>query len=418
MSVRVSAERHLIRSAQAKLASRRRGPPLESRSSRRRFGARPATKCGIAVLLVSAALVPSLLLQRHFVHPFLFLFYAAVIGAAWLGGTGPGLLAVVLSTLAVDYFFLPPFHSLAINATDTTYFAAFVVCALAASWVSSSKRLDAQALRDARDLLELRVEERTAQLANSVAEREKAQRALIQAQSELAHLSQVLTMGELTSSIAHEVNQPLTAVVNYGNACLEWLSANPPNLDEARLAAETIVKDGARAAAVLGRIRALFQKQPLSTEWLEVNPVIQELIALLHHEIAKQRVSLQTDLGRNLPRVKADRVQLQQVLLNLIVNAMEATRDVTGHPREIMVRSRRQNEGAICVSVEDNGCGLAPGISEKIFDPFFTTKSHGTGLGLSISRSLVESHRGRLWAEARPEGGALFQFTLPIRSQT
>ena len=381
---------------------------------RRRFGAESAAGYGVAVVLVIAALIPSLLLQRHLVHPFLFFFYAAVIGAAWYGSAGPGLLAVVLSTLAVDYFFLPPFHSLAVNATDTTYFGAFVVCALAASWVSSSKKRDAEALQDARDLLEVRVEERTAELANSVAEREKAQQALIQAQSELAHLSQALTMGELTASIAHEVNQPLTAVVNYGNACLEWLSANPPDLREARIAAETIVKDGTRAAAVLGRIRALFRKQPLSTEWLDMNSVIQELIALLRHEIARRRVLLRTDLAANLPRVKADRVQVQQVLLNLIANAMDAARDVKDRPPEITVRSRRQNEAAISVAVEDNGCGLAPGTAEKIFDPFFTTKPHGTGLGLSISRSLVESHRGRLWAEPRAEGGAVLQFTLPI----
>jgi C4-dicarboxylate-specific signal transduction histidine kinase len=387
-----------------------------SRASYSRSVTRLAAGYGAAVLFVAAALVPTLLLQPHFVHPFLFLFYAAVIGAAWFGGAGPGLLAVLLSTLAVDYFFLPPFHSLAINATDTTYFAAFVVCALAATWVSSSKKRDAEALRNARDLLELRVEERTAELANSVAERERAQQALIQAQSELAHLSQVIAMGELTASIAHEVNQPLTAVVNYGNACLEWLSATPPNLAEARLAAETIVKDGTRAAAVLARIRALFQKQPLSTEWLDMNAVIQELIALLHHEIAKRRVALQTELAPNLPRVKADRVQLQQVLLNLIVNAMDATREVEERSRAIVIRSWRESEAAIRVSVEDNGGGFSPDVAARMFDPFFTTKPHGTGLGLSISRSLVESHGGKLWVEQRAEGRAVFHFTLPIEA--
>ncbi len=382
-----------------------------------RLGYATAIAHGAAALLVSAALVSSLVLQRYFPYPFLFVFVAAVMSAAWFGGRGPGLLAVILSTFAVDYFFVPPHYSLAINATDAAYFAAFVSCALVASWVSASKKRDAQALSDARDLLEVRVAERTADLANSVAEREKTQEALIQAQSELARLSQVLTMGELTSSIAHEVNQPLTAVVNYGNACLEWLSASPPNLEEARLAAETIIKDGTRAAAVLGRIRALFQKQPLSTEWLDVNGVVQDLIALLHHETAKQRVSLQTNLAADLPRVKADRVQLQQVLLNLIVNAMDAMRDVRGRPRDIVIRSRVQGNAAVCVSVEDNGCGFAPGVVEKMFDPFFTTKPHGTGLGLSISRSLVESHGGKLSAEPRGESGAVVQFTLPVEAR-
>lgn len=218
--------------------------------------------------------------------------------------------------------------------------------------------------------------------------------------------------------IAHEVNQPLTAVVNHGNACLEWLSASPPNLPEARLAAEAIVRDATRAAAVLGRIRALFQRQPLSTEWLDVNAVIQELLALLCHEIARERVSLRTDLSADLPHVSADRGQLQQILLNLIVNAMDATRDVIGQAREIVVRSQRQGTAAICVSVEDNGCGLRPEVAEKLFNPFFTTKPHGTGLGLSISRSLIESRRGKLRAENRPGGGAVFQITLPLGSET
>lgn len=370
------------------------------------------------MLLVSGALVWSLVIQRYFPYPFLFLFVAAVMTAAWFGGAGPGLMAVVLSTFAVDYFFVPPHYSFAINATDTAYFGAFVVCALVASWVSASKRRDAEALRDARDLLEARVAKRTAELANSIAEREEAQQGLLQAQSELAHLSHAMTLGELTASIAHEVNQPLTAVVNYGNACLEWLSANPPNLEEARLAAETIVKDGARAAAVIGRIRALFQKQPPSTEWLEINAVIYELIVLLQQEINKQRVSLHLDLNGDLPRVKADRVQLQQVLLNLIVNAMDATSGIADQSHEIVIRSRRDGAERIRVVVEDSGCGFSPDMAERIFDPFFTTKPRGTGLGLSISRSLIESHHGKLWAEPRSSGGAVFQITLPVESGT
>lgn len=340
------------------------------------------------------------------------------MGAAWFGGAGPGLFSVLLSTLGVDYFFVPPFHSWAINATDMSYFASFVACALAASWVSAAKKRDAEALRDARDQLEIRVAQRTSELASSIAERERAQEALIQAQSDLAHLSQVSAMGELTASIAHEVNQPLTAVVNYGNACLEWLSADPPNLGEARLAAETIVKDGTRAAVVLQRIRALFKKQPRSTEWMDVNAVIQELIALLQHEISKQHVAMRTDLSSGLPRVKADRVQLQQVLLNLIVNAIDATSGVTDRSREITLRSRRDGTAGIRIAVEDNGGGFSAALAEKIFDPFFTTKPHGTGMGLSISRSLIESHQGRLWAELRPEGGAAFQISLPVEARS
>lgn len=373
---------------------------------------------GAALAFVAAALGGSLLLQRFLPFPFLFLFFAAVIVSSWFGGAGPGTFSAVLSMLAVDYFFIPPLHSWGTSATDAAYLGAFLACAFAAVLVSAAKKRDADALRAARDQLALRVAERTSELADSISEREKAQQALIQAQSELAHLSQVLTMGELTASIAHEVNQPLTAVVNYGNACLEWLSADPPNLEEARLAAETIVKDGTRAAAVLGRIRALFRKQPLSTEWLDVNAVVQELIALLRHEIANQHVSLRTELSASLPRVKADRVQLQQVLLNLIANAIDATRDGIGRAREIVVRSRREGPASIRISVEDNGCGFSDDTAEKIFDPFFTTKPHGTGMGLSISRSIIEAHQGRLWAERRPQGGAAFQITLPVEPRS
>jgi C4-dicarboxylate-specific signal transduction histidine kinase len=375
------------------------------------------SRYGRALVFVALALGASVLLWRVLPYPFFLLFFAAVMVSAWFGGTGPGILSAVLSTLAIDYFFIPPLRSWGIHAAGVGYSVAFLACALAGSFVVAAKRRDVDSLRAARDRLELQVAKRTLELANSVSEREKAQQALIQAQSDLAHLSQVLTMGELTASIAHEVNQPLTAVVNYGNACLGWLSADPPNLEEARLAAETIVKDGTRAAAVLGRIRALFQKRPLSTEWLDVNAVVQELIPLLSHEIAKQHVSLRTELSPTLPRAKADRVQLQQVLLNLIANAIDAMRSVTGRAREIVVRSRREGSSSIRLSVEDNGCGFGADVAEKIFEPFFSTKPHGTGMGLAISRSIVESHQGRLWAERAPGGGAAFQIILPVEPQ-
>ena len=367
-----------------------------------------------APLFVALALACSLLIQRFFPYPFLFLFFAAVMAAGWFGGAGPGIFSVILSTLAVEYFFAPPLYSWAVNTTDMAYFVAFVACALAASWVSFAKKRDAEALREARDLLEVRVAERTGELAKSITEREDAQQALIQAQSDLAHLSQALTMGELTASIAHEVNQPLTAVVTYGNACLEWLSANPPNLDEARRAADTIIKDGIRASTVLKRIRALFQKQPPSKELFDTNEAVQDLIALLRHEFVKQNVLVRTELSADLPLVKADRVQFQQVLLNLIANAVDATRGLRDRPRGIVLRSEVESPATIRVSVEDNGCGFNPELAEKIFDPFFSTKPHGTGMGLSISRSIIESHQGRLWAEAVPGGGAVFHMTLPV----
>ena len=378
---------------------------------------------GTALLLVAGALVSTLLLRGLFPYPFLYLFFPAVMASAWLGGRAAGLFAVFLSTLAVAYFFVPPFYSFSINATDIAYFAAFIVCALVASWVSASKKSSEQALTEARDLLEYRVSERTtelrksnAELRRSIEEHRKAQQALMKTQAELAHLSRVFTMGELTSSIAHEVNQPLTAVVTNGHACLEWLSANPPDLEEARQSAERIIKDGTRAGKVLGRIRSLFKKEAPSREWLNLNDVIRELTVFLRGEAMSRRVCLRTDLAADLPRVRGDRVQLQQVVLNLIVNGIEAMRATVDQPKEIWIRSCRDDSVGVRIVVEDRGVGLSPQIAEKIFQPFFTTKDQGIGMGLSISRSIVESHAGRLWAAPGRSGGAMFQFIIPTES--
>jgi C4-dicarboxylate-specific signal transduction histidine kinase len=395
--------------------------------SSRRLVMTEAPGYGIALFFSVVALLASLALQRFFPYPFLFLFFAAVMAAAWVSGTGPGIFAVFISTLAIDYYFVPPLHSLAINATDSTYFAAFVVCALVASWVSSTKKADERALREARDLLEARVAQRTAELRTSntalemsIAQKEKAQQALISTQADLARLARFLTMGELTASIAHEVNQPLTAIVTNGNACVEWLSAATPNLAEARQIAETIVKDGTRAAAVLGRIRALFRNQAPSKDQLDVNDAIDELLALLGHEFARNSIAVRTELSADLPRVRGDRVQLQQVLLNLIMNAIDAMRDVSDSRRtaakEITIRSQPDGASAICVAVEDTGAGVNPEIADKIFEPLFTTKAQGIGMGLAIARSIVESHGGQLWAAWRASGGATFQFKIPTGS--
>ncbi len=256
---------------------------------------------------------------------------------------------------------------------------------------------------------------RIASLRASIHEHEKAQLALMASQAELAHLSRVLTMGELTSSIAHEINQPLTAVVTYGSACVEWLSADPPNLDEARRTAESIVRDGTRAGAILDRIRRLFKKEAAAQDWVEMNEVIQELTAFLSGEAARHEILLRAELCHDLPKILGDRVRLQQVVLNLIINAMDAMEGTTQRPKEIVVRSSREGATGVRIAVEDFGIGLSEEIANKIFRPFFTTKAQGIGMGLSISRSIVESHAGRLWAEALPQGGAVFQFTIPAQ---
>jgi C4-dicarboxylate-specific signal transduction histidine kinase len=364
---------------------------------------------GISLLLVAAALGASLLLQHSFAHPFFLLFFAAVMSSSWIGGNGPGLFSVLLSTLAVGYFLVPPYYSFTISAAEESYFVSFIVCAFVASWVSSVKRHSEQVLKQARDLLEIRVAERTAQLEKSNADLQERER-------RLTHLARILSLGELTSSIAHEVNQPLTAVVTYGHACVEWLSANPPNVEEGRKAAERIIQDGTRAGAVLQNIRAMFKKETVVEDALDMNAVISDLTVFLRDEAARQNVSLRTDLLSDLPRVRGDRVQLQQVVLNLMLNAMDAMIGIDDRPRELMVSSRRGSVAEVLIRVEDSGVGLSPQTAENIFHPFFTTKAHGIGMGLSISRSIVEAHEGRLWATPRPSGGAIFQFTLPIGS--
>jgi C4-dicarboxylate-specific signal transduction histidine kinase len=374
-------------------------------------------------VLVAIAFALTFVLRYFFPYPVLFLFFAAVMASAWFGGTGAGLFAVLLSTLLTDYFFVPPFNSFIVDATNVSYFGAFVVCALVASWVSSTKKKSEEALKEARVELEIRVTERTAELQKSnaelrwtIQEHDKAQQALRETQTELAHLSRVFSMGELTSSIAHEISQPLTAVVTHGHACLEWLSASPPNVEKARRTTENIIQDGTRAGAVLGRIRSLFKKESPAQDWLDMNEVIGELTVFLRDEAGRRGISVRTDLARDLPRVTGDRVQLQQVVLNLLMNGMDAMNGVAAGAKQLLIRSRRHDARTILVSVEDSGVGLRPEIESRIFEPFFTTKPQGIGMGLSISRTIVESHRGRLWAESGRASGALFQFTIPLDS--
>ena len=243
------------------------------------------------------------------------------------------------------------------------------------------------------------------------AEQKRAEEALRQAQADLAHVSRATTMGELTASLAHEVNQPITAAVTNANTCVRWLTGDTPNIEEARDAAIRSVKDGRRAAEIISRIRLLFEKGPLVRELVNANEVIQEIVLLLRGEATRYSVSIRTDLALDLPELMADRIQLQQVLMNLILNSIDALKQADG-PRELSIKSRAGDEQLV-VSVSDTGVGLPPEQADQIFNAFFTTKLHGTGMGLSISRSIVESHGGRLWAEANSPCGATFSIVLP-----
>ena len=238
-----------------------------------------------------------------------------------------------------------------------------------------------------------------------------ASEALQEAHADLVHISRVTTMGELTASLAHEINQPITAAVTNANACLRWLAGAQPDVEEAREAASRIIKDGTRAAEIISRIRLLFKKGVPQRESVDVNEVIQEMIILLRGEAARYSISIRADLSAGLPKVKADRVQLQQVFMNLMLNGIDAIKELSA-AGELTVKSERAESG-LTISVSDTGVGLPPQQAARIFDAFFTTKPEGTGMGLPISRTIIESHGGRLWAAANPERGATFHFTLP-----
>jgi PAS domain S-box-containing protein len=250
-----------------------------------------------------------------------------------------------------------------------------------------------------------------------ITERKRAEEALHQAQAELAHVNRATTMGELTASLAHEVNQPIAAAVTDANTCLRWLTRDQPDVEEACAAAARVVKDATRAAEIINRVRLLFKKSAPERELVDVNEVIPKMIVLLYGEAARYEISVRAELAADLPYVIGDRVQLQQVIMNLIVNSIDAMKDVDG-TRELVVRSQRTENEQVLVSVIDTGVGVPQQHASQIFNAFFTTKSHGTGLGLRISRSIVESHGGRLWAAANFPRGANFCFTLPSKVET
>jgi PAS domain S-box-containing protein len=258
--------------------------------------------------------------------------------------------------------------------------------------------------------------ERITHLASIAIEREQGEEVLRQAQADLAHVSRVTTMGELTASLAHEVNQPIAAAVTNANTCLRWLTREHPDVEEARAAALRIVKDATRAADIISRTRLLFKKGRPSRELVDVNEIIREMVFLLRSEAARYNIAVRTELAADLRQLMGDRVQLQQVMMNLIVNSIDAMKDVDG-ARELTIKSLRVEKEHMLVSVSDTGVGLPQQKADQIFKTFFTTKTQGIGMGLSISRSIVESHDGRLWATNNSPVGASFHFTLPIKAE-
>jgi PAS domain S-box-containing protein len=252
---------------------------------------------------------------------------------------------------------------------------------------------------------------------NDITERKRAEEALQKVQTELTHVSRVMTIGELTASIAHEVNQPLAAIVTNGNACLRWLGGATPNLSEARQAVQRIIKDSYRASEVIARIRTLVKKSPPRNDLVDLNEVIVEVVALAQSEARRNRVFVKRQLKDDLPQVCGDRVQLQQVILNLIINGLEAIAKSKDSARELSISSGVDDANHVIVTVKDSGEGLDAANLERVFDAFYTTKPEGMGMGLAISRTIVESHGGRLWATPNSPKGAVFQFTLSTAAE-
>src|SRR6201987_720740 len=252
--------------------------------------------------------------------------------------------------------------------------------------------------------------------STDITQRKQAEEAVREAQADLARISRVTTMGELTASLAHEVNQPIAAAVTDASTCLRWLTRDEPDLGEAREAASRVVKDAARATEIISRIRSLFKKGISQRELVDVNEIIRGMIDLLRSEANRYAISMRTELSEDLPQIMGDRVQLQQVLMNLMINGIEAMKHING-PRELVIRSRLAEEGQLMISVSDTGVGLPAKQADQIFNAFFTTKPQGTGMGLRISRSIVESHGGRLWADANAPCGATFHLTLPTTAE-
>jgi PAS domain S-box-containing protein len=504
------------------------------RSTALRYALAPVS-IAVAVLLHILVIgrFPAWSQSAPMIHP-TGLFQVSIVAAAWFGGVGPGFLAALLATLVLPLL-VAMNYPLTAGFFDLPRFLAFGITGVAIGWGTTFRRRAEAALRrseldlrKARNELEMKVQEQTAELRRSeallceaqklsqtgsfgwkvstgevlwseetfrifrydrttkptmelalqrvhpedvavvketieraaqdgkdfehecrllmpdgsvkyvhvvahairgesggsefvgavmdVTERKQSEEALRKTHGELAHVTRVMTMGELVASIAHEINQPVAAIVANGEASEHWLAGATPNLEEARESVSCIIRDGNRAGDIIKRIRALVTKADTEKVRLNVNHAIREVIALAEGEARRNSVTLRTELAEDLAHVIGDRVQLQQVILNLVMNGVEAASSVADRPRQLLIRSRRHESDQVLVAVQDSGIGIERQNLEKIFDAFYTTKPQGMGMGLAISRSIVENHGGQLWAVPNDGPGMTFEFALPVET--
>jgi len=492
------------------------------------YGIKPFSIAGCFVLV---ALLWTFPLQRVIAYPFVFLFFAAIMGSAWFGGVIAGFVAVVLSSSIITYFFIPPLFSITVAKQSQSFLAAFILSAIAIAIVSSARKRAESLVRNARDQLEARVQERTAELQRSnleiqeserqlrmlteaipqqiwqadtagrieycnqylldyvgtsthlligesfftflhdedaplfrqgwevalvagdrfetevrvrgadggyrwflirglphrsedgqiarwygihidIEERRGTQQVLLSAQDDLSRFRRTMSLAEMAASIAHELNQPLTALATHASACRRWLQAEPANLSRAAAAADSVMHETTRAGNIVRRVRSLFSKTDYVREATDLNSMIVDLARVLRDDAIRRGISIKLRLAENLPRLEIDPVQIQQVLLNLAINGMEAMTEIGG-PKTLEICTKANGPEEVTASVKDRGPGFSDRVKATMFDPFFTTKAGGTGMGLAICRSIIEEHDGRIWAE-QSDQGTVFQFALKV----
>jgi C4-dicarboxylate-specific signal transduction histidine kinase len=379
-----------------------------------------AARYGLALGFVGLALVLTLAMQPFVAgRPTLFLFFAAILASAWFGGVGPGGVAVMLSLPAGLYFYAGDLRALPLT-TETVLLALFcTVCAIVGGALNSRQQRADGVLAAAHRELEAKaheLEETNKALLAQNAERERAELALQSTQMELTRVARLTTMGELAASIAHELNQPIAAAVTSAGSCLRWLDADPPNLDMARRSASRIVRDCNRASDVVTGVRAMVRKALPEKRLLDINETVAKVLPLVQGEIDRNAVRVQLCLAPGLPRVSGDPIQLQQVVLNLVLNATEALAGVDRQFRHLTISSQAA-AGAVEITVADTGDGVRNDERDTLFEAFVTTKPDGMGLGLSICRTIVEAHGGTLRLCESVPRGATFRVQLPAAEE-